>query len=99
MGLRDLLLLVTVYGSIPFILRKPFVGILVWYWLSLMNPHRHQLVIGKPSARANYRHCHARQLTDRPPGKEVHTEHADHYYLGCILGMDAVDYGLRILSR
>jgi probable O-glycosylation ligase (exosortase A-associated) len=40
MGLRDLVLLVTIYGSIPFIYMKPFVGVLVWYWLSLMNPHR-----------------------------------------------------------
>jgi len=39
MGLRDIFLLVTIYGSIPFILRKPFLGVLVWYWLSLMNPH------------------------------------------------------------
>jgi probable O-glycosylation ligase (exosortase A-associated) len=40
MGLRDIVLLIAIYGSIPFILRKPFVGVLVWYWLSLMNPHR-----------------------------------------------------------
>ena len=40
MGLRDIVLMVAVYGSLPFILRKPFIGILVWYWLSLMNPHR-----------------------------------------------------------
>jgi len=39
-GLRDILLIGTIYGSIPFILRKPFIGVLVWYWLSLMNPHR-----------------------------------------------------------
>ncbi len=40
MGLRDIVLLLAVYGSLPFILRKPFIGILVWYWLGLMNPHR-----------------------------------------------------------
>ncbi|MGB5834332.1 MAG: putative O-glycosylation ligase, exosortase A system-associated, partial [Thiohalocapsa sp.] len=40
MGLRDIVLIIAVYGSIPFILRKPFIGVLVWYWLSLMNPHR-----------------------------------------------------------
>ena len=51
MGLRDIVLLVTIYGSIPFILRKPFVGILVWYWLSLMNPHRISWVLtGQPFA-------------------------------------------------
>lgn len=40
MGLRDIVLLIAIYGTIPFILRKPFIGVLVWYWLSLMNPHR-----------------------------------------------------------
>ncbi|MBK1631083.1 putative O-glycosylation ligase, exosortase A system-associated [Thiohalocapsa halophila] len=40
MGLRDIFLLVTIYGSIPFIYMKPFIGVLVWYWLALMNPHR-----------------------------------------------------------
>ncbi|MCG6940124.1 MAG: putative O-glycosylation ligase, exosortase A system-associated [Thiohalocapsa sp.] len=40
MGLRDIFLLVTIYGSVPFIYMKPFIGVLVWYWLSLMNPHR-----------------------------------------------------------
>lgn len=40
MGLRDIVLLLAVYGSLPFILRKPFIGILVWNWLGLMNPHR-----------------------------------------------------------
>jgi probable O-glycosylation ligase (exosortase A-associated) len=40
MGLRDIVLLVTIYGSIPFIYMKPFVGVLVWNWLALMNPHR-----------------------------------------------------------
>lgn len=40
MGLRDLALLIIIYGSMPLILRKPFIGVLIWYWLSLMNPHR-----------------------------------------------------------
>jgi probable O-glycosylation ligase (exosortase A-associated) len=40
MGLRDIAILVTVYGSIPYIYLKPFIGVLVWYWLGLMNPHR-----------------------------------------------------------
>mgnify|MGYP001819850859 CR=1 FL=1 len=40
MGLRDIFLLVTIYGSVPFIYMKPFIGVLVWYWLALMNPHR-----------------------------------------------------------
>ena len=40
MGLRDIVLLGSVYGSVPFSLRKPFFGVFVWIWLSLMNPHR-----------------------------------------------------------
>jgi putative inorganic carbon (HCO3(-)) transporter len=37
--MRDLLLLVALCGMIPLILRAPIVGVLVWLWLSLMNPH------------------------------------------------------------
>lgn len=40
MALRDLLLLAVLVGSIPFILYRPAVGILMWYWVGLMNPHR-----------------------------------------------------------
>jgi probable O-glycosylation ligase (exosortase A-associated) len=40
MGLRDIFLMVTVYGSVPFIYLRPFYGVLVWYWLAIMNPHR-----------------------------------------------------------
>ncbi len=39
MGLRDLLLLAILVGSVPLIYIKPFFGVLVWYWMSLMNPH------------------------------------------------------------
>ena len=38
--MRDLLVALIVFGSVPFILVRPYVGILVWTWLSLMNPHR-----------------------------------------------------------
>lgn len=38
--MRDLILTVLVIGTIPFILRNPFVGLLVWVWLGIMNPHR-----------------------------------------------------------
>ena len=38
--MRDILLIVIVLGSIPFILRRPHVGVLMWVWLSVMNPHR-----------------------------------------------------------
>jgi putative inorganic carbon (HCO3(-)) transporter len=40
MSIRDPVLFAIVFGSIPFILRKPHVGILMWVWLSVMNPHR-----------------------------------------------------------
>src|SRR5690606_31159340 len=39
-AMRDLVVTLIVFGSIPFILRRPFVGILVWSWISFMNPHR-----------------------------------------------------------
>lgn len=38
--MRDLLVTILVFASLPFILRKPFVGVLAWTWLGLMNPHR-----------------------------------------------------------
>ncbi|MDO8264620.1 MAG: putative O-glycosylation ligase, exosortase A system-associated [Gallionella sp.] len=38
--MRDLLLAAFVFGSIPFILKRPYWGLLMWVWLSLMNPHR-----------------------------------------------------------
>jgi probable O-glycosylation ligase (exosortase A-associated) len=38
--MRDIALTLLVFGSLPFILRRPFIGVLVWSWLSYMNPHR-----------------------------------------------------------
>jgi probable O-glycosylation ligase (exosortase A-associated) len=38
--MRDLILIALVYGSVPFILFRPYIGILVWSWLGYMNPHR-----------------------------------------------------------
>jgi len=37
---RDILITAMVFGSLLLILRKPYIGILVWSWLSYMNPHR-----------------------------------------------------------
>ena len=37
--MRDILVTLIVAGLIPIILRKPYVGILTWVWLSVMNPH------------------------------------------------------------
>ena len=38
--MRDLVLCTLVFGALPFVLRWPFLGILLWTWLGLMNPHR-----------------------------------------------------------
>lgn len=38
--MRDILLVVVVFGSIPFILRSPYIGVLMYVWMSVMNPHR-----------------------------------------------------------
>ena len=38
--MRDLLLTAIIFGSIPFILHRPHLGVLMYIWLSVMNPHR-----------------------------------------------------------
>ncbi|MCB1866725.1 MAG: putative O-glycosylation ligase, exosortase A system-associated [Chromatiales bacterium] len=40
MGLRDIVLTAVVFGLLPVILRRPWIGVLTWAWLGLMNPHR-----------------------------------------------------------
>jgi len=40
LSLRDLLVSTLILGSLPVILFRPYVGVLVWTWISLMNPHR-----------------------------------------------------------
>ena len=40
MPLRDLLLAGILAASIPLVVRRPWLGILLWYWIGLMNPHR-----------------------------------------------------------
>jgi len=40
MGLRDLLVALPIFGSLPFILWRPYIGVLVWVWIATMNPHR-----------------------------------------------------------
>jgi putative inorganic carbon (hco3(-)) transporter len=40
MAIRDLVITAIVFGSLPFILRKPHIGIIMWVWVSVMNPHR-----------------------------------------------------------
>lgn len=38
--MRDILITLIVFGAIPYILKRPHIGIYVWSWLSYMNPHR-----------------------------------------------------------
>ncbi len=38
--MRDILIFMLVFGSLPVILKRPYIGILVWSWLAFMNPHR-----------------------------------------------------------
>jgi putative inorganic carbon (HCO3(-)) transporter len=40
MSIRDIIVTLIVFGSLPFILRQPHIGVLMWSWLSYMNPHR-----------------------------------------------------------
>jgi len=38
--MRDIALAIIVFGSLPFILSRPYIGILMWSWLGYMSPHR-----------------------------------------------------------
>lgn len=38
--MRDLFVTALIFGLIPFIFKRPWVGILLWSWLGYMNPHR-----------------------------------------------------------
>lgn len=38
--MRDIAVTMAVFGALPFILKWPWMGILVWSWLGYMNPHR-----------------------------------------------------------
>jgi len=38
--MRDLLVLLLVCASIPLIIMRPWIGVIVWSWLGYMNPHR-----------------------------------------------------------
>ncbi|HVP89414.1 MAG TPA: putative O-glycosylation ligase, exosortase A system-associated, partial [Casimicrobiaceae bacterium] len=38
--MRDIAVTLAVLGTLPFILWRPWYGILVWSWLGFMNPHR-----------------------------------------------------------
>lgn len=38
--MRDIILALFILGTIPFIITRPFFGLLVWSWLGYMNPYR-----------------------------------------------------------
>lgn len=38
--MRDAILFIVVFGSLPFIFKRPAIGVMMFAWLSLMNPHR-----------------------------------------------------------
>lgn len=38
--MRDILITALVLGSLPYIIRKPSFGVIMWVWISVMNPHR-----------------------------------------------------------
>jgi probable O-glycosylation ligase (exosortase A-associated) len=38
--MRDIVLALFIFGMLPYILMRPYVGLLVWSWLGYMNPHR-----------------------------------------------------------
>lgn len=38
--LRDLLITMVVFGAVPFIVTRPYLGVLMWSWIGYMNPHR-----------------------------------------------------------
>ena len=37
--MRDILITLIVFGSLPWVLRSPVNGALMWVWISVMNPH------------------------------------------------------------
>jgi probable O-glycosylation ligase (exosortase A-associated) len=38
--MRDIAVTLAVFGSLPFILREPWLGVIMFNWLGFMNPHR-----------------------------------------------------------
>ena len=38
--MRDILVTAIILGAIPFILWRPYIGVLTYVWISVMNPHR-----------------------------------------------------------
>lgn len=38
--MRDIVITLIVLGSLPLTLKRPWIGIIMWIWISVMNPHR-----------------------------------------------------------
>ncbi len=38
--MRDLFVTLVVFGTLPYVLKRPQIGILLWGWLAYMNPHK-----------------------------------------------------------
>ena len=38
--MRDIFVAGVIFGTLPFVLARPYIGILLWTWVSFMNPHR-----------------------------------------------------------
>ncbi|MCH9661309.1 MAG: putative O-glycosylation ligase, exosortase A system-associated [Bacteroidetes bacterium] len=38
--MRDIVVTVIIFGALPFVLKNPHIGILLWSWIGYMNPHR-----------------------------------------------------------
>ncbi len=38
--MRDIVVALVVFGFLPYILVRPHIGIMLWSWLGIMNPHR-----------------------------------------------------------
>jgi len=38
--MRDILITLIVFGCIPLVFKRPWTGILLFAWISYMNPHR-----------------------------------------------------------
>jgi putative inorganic carbon (hco3(-)) transporter len=38
--MRDIVITLIVLGSLPYALKRPWIGVLMWVWISVMNPHR-----------------------------------------------------------
>lgn len=40
MPLRDIVLTGFIFGALVFAFKRPWIGVLLWHWIGLMNPHR-----------------------------------------------------------